>query len=81
MGTALHFGISVSNFGIQEHMPHAPLTDEVFPHAYTFERGFMHPGEAPGHGVEFDEELAAKYPYDPAYLPVARLEDGTLWSW
>ncbi|ENY6857708.1 hypothetical protein ACFZIL_004519, partial [Salmonella enterica subsp. enterica serovar Braenderup] len=24
---------------------------------------------------------AAKYPYDPAYLPVARLEDGTLWNW
>ncbi|WP_235424250.1 hypothetical protein, partial [Citrobacter koseri] len=22
-----------------------------------------------------------KYPYDPAYLPVARLEDGTLWNW
>ncbi|EPB9502252.1 hypothetical protein ACRRBH_003865, partial [Escherichia coli] len=23
----------------------------------------------------------AKYPYEPAYLPVARLEDGTLWNW
>ena len=30
---------------------------------------------------EFDEKLAAKYPYEPAYLPVARLEDGTLWNW
>ncbi|MFH4998579.1 hypothetical protein, partial [Salmonella sp. 2019-SM258] len=27
------------------------------------------------------EKLAAKYPYEPAYLPVARLEDGTLWNW
>ncbi|EOW7485217.1 hypothetical protein ACOE5Z_004250, partial [Shigella flexneri] len=25
-------------------------------------------------------KLAAKYPYEPAYLPVARLEDGTLWN-
>ena len=25
--------------------------------------------------------LAARYPYEPAYLPVARLEDGTLWNW
>ncbi|MDU6468469.1 MAG: hypothetical protein E6539_17980, partial [Enterobacter sp.] len=25
--------------------------------------------------------LAAKYPYEPACLPVARLEDGTLWNW
>jgi mannonate dehydratase len=81
MGAALHFGVSVANFGIQEHMAHAPATDEVFPHAYTFNRGFMHPGETPGHGVEIDEKLAAEYPYDPAYLPVARLEDGTLWSW
>jgi mannonate dehydratase len=62
-------------------MPHAPETDEMFPHAYTFERGYMQPGETPGHGVEIDERLAEKYPYDPAYLPVARLEDGTLWSW
>ena len=41
----------------------------------------VHPGEAPGLGVEIDEKLAAKYPYEPAYLPVARLEDGTLWNW
>ena len=34
-----------------------------------------------GHGVDIDEKLAAKYPYKPAYLPVARLQDGTMWSW
>ena len=38
-------------------------------------------GETPGHGVDIDEKLAAKYPYKPAYLPVARLEDGTMWNW
>ena len=81
MGAALHFDISVPNFGIQEYMRHTPETDAVFPHAYSFERGYLYPGEAPGHGVDIDEALAAKYPYDPAYLPVARLEDGTLWSW
>ncbi|EPF5526295.1 hypothetical protein ACSS9D_004315, partial [Shigella flexneri] len=31
--------------------------------------------------ISFDEKLAAKYPYDPEYLPVARLEDGTLLNW
>jgi mannonate dehydratase len=30
----------------------------------------MHPGEAPGLGVDIDEELAAKYEYTRAYLPV-----------
>jgi mannonate dehydratase len=41
----------------------------------------MHPGEAPGLGVDIDEALAAKYPYKRAYLPVNRLEDGTLFNW
>lgn len=81
MGAALHFDLSVPNFGIQEHMPHAAVTDEVFPHAYTFSNGMMHPGEAAGHGVEIDEKLAAKFPYKKAYLPVCRLEDGTMHSW
>ncbi len=53
----------------------------VQPSFSLFDNGYMHPGEKPGLGIEFDEKLAAKYPYDPAYLPVARLEDGTLWNW
>ena len=82
MGAALHFDLWVPNFGIQEHMPHNEETDAVFPHAYTFDQGYMHPGEAPGHGVEIDEALAARYPYKRAYLPVNRLQhDGTLWNW
>jgi mannonate dehydratase len=82
MGAALHFDTWVPNFGVQEYMPHTAETNAVFPHAYRFERGFLHPGEAPGHGVEMDEELAAKYPYKRAYLPVNRLaHDGTLWHW
>ncbi len=81
MAAALHFGLSVPNFGVQEHMPHTDETDAVFPHAYSFDDGMMHPGEAPGLGVEIDEELAATYDYKRAYLPVARLEDGTLCNW
>ena len=82
MGAALHFDLWVPNFGIQEYMRHSDETDAVFPHAYTFKDGFMHPGEAPGHGVTIDEALAAKYPYQRAYLPVNRLQqDGTLWNW
>jgi len=43
----------------------------VFPHAYRFSDGYLDPGDAPGHGVDIDETLAAKFPYSPAYLPVA----------
>jgi len=81
MGAALHFDLWVPNFGIQEYMRHTAETDAVFPHAYTFADGFLHPGEATGHGVDIDEKLAAKYPYQRAYLPVNRLEDGTMWNW
>lgn len=81
MGAALHFDTWVPNFGIQEYMRHTPETDAVFPHDYHFADGYLHAGETPGHGVSLDETLAAKYPYDPAYLPVCRLEDGTMWNW
>jgi len=81
MGAALHFDLSVHNFGIQEYMRHTEETDAVFPHAYAFDGGAMHPGDAPGLGVDIDEALAARYPYDPAYLPVNRKLDGTVHSW
>jgi mannonate dehydratase len=81
MAAALHFGLSVHNFGVQEHMPHSEVTDRVFPHRYTFERGFMHPGDAPGLGVDIDEALAAEHPYVRAYLPVNRRLDGTVHDW
>ncbi|HEY6330858.1 MAG TPA: D-mannonate dehydratase ManD [Blastocatellia bacterium] len=81
MAAALHFDLSVHNFGIQEYMRHTEETDRVFPHSYYFEEGFMHPGEKPGLGVDIDEELAGHYPYHRAYLPVNRKLDGTMHDW
>lgn len=81
MAAALHFDLSVHNFGIQEYMRHTPETDKVFPHAYSFEDGSMHPGDKPGLGVEIDEKLAAQFPYQRAYLPVNRKLDGTMHDW
>ena len=81
LAAALHFDLAVHNFGIQEYMRHSDDTDRVFPHAYSFQNGTMHPGEAPGLGVDIDEPLAATFPYEPAYLPVARALDGTVHSW
>jgi mannonate dehydratase len=81
LAAALHFDLSVHNFGVQEYMPHTGETDAVFPHAYRYENGSMHPGEAPGLGVDIDEALAVRYPYQRAYLPTNRKLDGTLHSW
>jgi mannonate dehydratase len=62
-------------------MRHTAETDAVFPHAYSFKEGYLHPGDTPGLGVEIEETLAAKYPYKRAYLPINRLEDGTMYNW
>jgi mannonate dehydratase len=81
MAAALHFNTAIHNFGIQEHMPHSIETDRVFPHHYEFKNGLMYPGDQPGLGVDLDEALAAKYPYQRAYLPINRKLDGTVTDW
>jgi mannonate dehydratase len=81
LGANLHIGLWTPNFGIQEYSGYTPLMHELFRHSWRQEGGYLHPGDAPGHGVDIDEALAAKHPYERAYLPVNRLEDGTLWNW
>lgn len=75
---AIHYYLWVPNFGMQECWGYSEQMLEVFPNSWTFDNGYMHPGENPRLGIEFDEKLAAKYPYEPPYLLVARLEDGVL---
>jgi mannonate dehydratase len=81
MAAALHLDLAIPNFGLQEYMRHAPETDAVFPHGYTFADGYLNPPEVPGLGVDIDEELAARHPYRPAALPVNRTLDGTIHPW
>jgi mannonate dehydratase len=81
LAASLHFDLAIHNFGIQEYMRHSDETDRVFPHAYTFANGALHPGDKPGLGVDIDETLAAHFPYERAFLPIARKLDGTIHSW
>jgi mannonate dehydratase len=59
----------------------AGAIDDVLPDVCAIKDGLLNSGDAPGHGVDIDEDLAARFPYQRAYLPVARLTDGTLWNW
>ncbi|MGH8965057.1 MAG: bifunctional D-altronate/D-mannonate dehydratase, partial [Actinomycetes bacterium] len=43
--------------------------------------GDLHPGETPGIGVTVNTQAAARFEYQPAYLPVNRLRDGTMDDW
>ena len=70
------------NFGIQEYSGSGNAQSQaIFPTTISVADGVAKVSEAPGLGVDFNEEEAAKYPYKRSYLPVCRLEDGTLWNW
>jgi mannonate dehydratase len=81
MAAALHLGLAIHNFGIQEYMKHGDKTNSVFQQSFTFVDGMLHPGDNPGLGVELDVDEAGRYPYETAYLPYNRLADGTVHDW
>jgi mannonate dehydratase len=81
MAAAMHLGLSIHNFGIQEYMKHGAKTDAVFQQSFTWTDGHLHPGDQPGLGVDLDTDEAGKYPYVQAYLPFNRLHDGTVHDW
>lgn len=51
------------NFGIQELMPSSSATQDVFPGTLAPRDGCLWANEAPGWGIEVDEQLAAKFPF------------------
>lgn len=78
----MHLNIWAPNFGIQEFVGFGTeKSNSVFTYDLTLKDGMVYVGDKPGLGVDFDEEEAKKYPYKRSYLPVSRLEDGTIWSW
>jgi len=78
----MHLNIWAPNFGIQEFVGFGnDISNKVFTHDLTLKNGMVYVGEKPGLGVDFNEEEAKKFPYKRSYLPVSRLEDGTLWNW
>jgi mannonate dehydratase len=81
MGAALHFDTWVPNFGIQEYMKHAEVTDAVFPHDYTFREGRLYCGESAGHGSRSTRSWPRSTRTTPSSCRFARLEDGTMWDW
>lgn len=81
MAAALHLGLAIHNFGIQEYMQHGTRTNSVFQQSFTWTDGLLHPGNRPGLGVDLDTDEARQYPYQRAYLPFNRLADGTIHDW
>ena len=67
------------NFGVQEFFGFSDLEREIFRGCPEVKDGYLYPNEKPGFGIEFDEELANRYPCqfrDHGWLQ-SRLPDGT----
>ena len=74
-----HLDLAVHNFGIQEAVQFNQATQDVFPGCPTMKRGYLYVNEAPGLGVDLNEDLAKKFPLpeDPGYWLPVRRRDGT----
>lgn len=77
-----HINAWAPNFGIQEYLVlGTPECAALFPSDHHYRDGLFHVSDAPGLGVDFDEQEAERYSYQRRYHPVVRLEDGTMWNY
>ena len=77
-----HLNAWAPNFGIQEYLVlGTPECDALFPSEHFYKDGMFHISDAPGLGVDFDEQQSQHYSYQRTYHPIVRLEDGTLWNY
>lgn len=58
----VHLDLAIPNFGIQESVTFDDAMREVFPGAPVVKDGLFHPSDAPGLGVDIDEQAAKRYP-------------------
>lgn len=82
MAASIHMAAATHNWGVQEYMGYPEKVHDAFPHAWFYDDGVLQPGDAPGLGVELNEDVYNSEPYTTAYLPTARrLSDGSVLDW
>ncbi len=81
MAANVHLDLACHNFGVQEWSRRGQAERDLFPGMPEVREGYAYPNDRPGLGIEFDEELAARFPADEANptWTVSRLPDGTIW--
>ena len=81
MAAALHFDISVPNFGVQEYMRHTAETDAVSRTATASGTAPCIPAMRPASAWTSTRRWRPNIPTSAPILPVNRLEDGTMFNW
>lgn len=81
---ALHLDISTPNFVIQEKMDAVPWFYDVIEGQSEIINGYCDVSNKPGLGIEINEQVALKHPYETEpinVIEIARIADGTIVNW
>ena len=82
MAAALHLDLAIHNFGIQEYMPHNEQHARGVPARRSPSTGAScTPASSPASVSNSTKRRPAAFEYTTAYLPVNRLQDGTVHDW
>jgi mannonate dehydratase len=68
----------IPNFGVQEWTRFPEAAYDVVSGICEMREGYLYPNETPGLGVDVDEEKAAAFPYQRAFMPLVRRRDGSV---
>jgi mannonate dehydratase len=80
VAASVHLDLACPNFGVQEWTERNQAERDMFPGMPEVRDGYVYANAKPGLGIEFDEDLAERFPPDDANpgWTVARGPDGTL---
>jgi galactonate dehydratase len=81
---ALHFAMSTPNFLIQEDMVgDVPWRWDVVQHRLSMDNGYWLPCDAPGLGIEVNEQAAKEHPFkqEIIHANTVRARDGAILDW
>jgi galactonate dehydratase len=78
----LHLDVATDNFAVQEGgLVGRTVMEDLFPVQVPYESGYLLAPEAPGLGIEFNEEAATEYSFKWGHGPRLRREDGSFTNW
>ena len=74
--------VATDNFAVQEGgLIGRTVMEDLFPVQVPYEAGHLLAPDGPGLGIEFDEEAAAAYSFEPCHGPRYHRADGSLTNW
>jgi mannonate dehydratase len=77
----VHLDLAIPNFGVQEMVFFPKVARSVIRVGPAYKDGHLWLDDTPGLGTDVDENEAARYPYQRAYLPTVRRADGSVHDW